>query len=70
MPRLRPSITVAGAVAAALVLTSAAVAVPARAAAPAAACAGVSTPGQKHDAETLQRIEQAWLAAEYHGHRD
>lgn len=36
----------------------------------AAICAQVATPHQKKDAETLQRIEQAWLAAEYHGRRD
>jgi hypothetical protein len=34
----------------------------------AAACAAISTPDQKRDAETLQRIEQAWLTAEYRGH--
>jgi hypothetical protein len=33
-----------------------------------AACDTVATPDQKHDAETLQRIEQAWLTAEYRGH--
>jgi hypothetical protein len=33
-----------------------------------AACDAVATPDQKHDAETLQRIEQAWLTAEYRGH--
>ncbi|OOG45878.1 hypothetical protein [Rhodanobacter sp. C01] len=36
----------------------------------AAACAGIATPDQKHDASTIQRIEQAWLTAEYHGHRE
>lgn len=35
-----------------------------------AACAQVATPDQKKDAATLQRIEQAWLAAEYRGHRE
>lgn len=54
--------------------TLGAAALPARAvsAAPttAAACAQVATPHQKKDAETLQRIEQAWLTAEYHGHRE
>jgi hypothetical protein len=35
-----------------------------------AVCARVWTPDEKPDAETLQRIEQAWLSAEYHGHRD
>lgn len=42
----------------------------ARAADPsAAACVGIATPDQKRDATTIQRIEQAWLTAEYHGHR-
>jgi hypothetical protein len=35
---------------------------------PAAACAQVATPDQKRDADTIQRIEQAWLTAEYRGH--
>lgn len=43
----------------------------ARAADPSAAeCAGIAMPEQKHDATTIQRIEQSWLAAEYHGHRE
>jgi len=33
-------------------------------------CARIATPDQKHDATTIQRIEQAWLTAEYHGHRE
>ncbi len=36
----------------------------------AAECARIATPDQKHDAATIQRIEQAWLTAEYHGHRE
>jgi len=36
----------------------------------AVACAGIATPDQKRDASTIQRIEQAWLTAEYHGHRE
>jgi hypothetical protein len=35
-----------------------------------AACARISTPHQAKDAETIQRIEQAWLTAEYTGHRE
>jgi len=43
----------------------------ARAADPSAvACAGIAAPDQKRDATTIQRIEQAWLTAEYHGHRE
>jgi hypothetical protein len=30
-------------------------------------CAGISTPNQKKDEETIRRIEQDWLTAEYHG---
>ena len=30
-------------------------------------CAQVSTPDQKKDEETIQRIEQGWLTAEYRG---
>jgi hypothetical protein len=30
-------------------------------------CAAVSIPNQKKDENTIQRIEQAWLTAEYHG---
>lgn len=36
----------------------------------AASCTQVSTPNQKKDGETIRRIEQAWLTAEYHGHRE
>jgi hypothetical protein len=30
-------------------------------------CAAVSTPDQKEDEDTIRRIEQGWLTAEYHG---
>lgn len=41
----------------------------ARAADPSPAeCAQIATPDQKHDATTIQRIEQSWLTAEYRGH--
>lgn len=43
----------------------------ARAADPSAAeCARIATPDQKRDATTIQQIEQAWLTAEYRGHRE
>lgn len=35
--------------------------------APHADCAAVSTPDQKKDEDTIRRIEQAWLTAEYRG---
>ena len=36
---------------------------------PHADCAAVSTPDQKKDEDTIRRIEQAWLTAEYRGNR-
>ncbi|PXV59033.1 hypothetical protein SAMN04487785_11749 [Dyella jiangningensis] len=33
-----------------------------------AECAKIATPSQQRDAATIQRIEQAWLTAEYRGH--
>lgn len=43
----------------------------ARAADPSATeCAHIATPDQQRDTATIQRIEQAWLTAEYRGHRE
>jgi hypothetical protein len=40
---------------------------PAPATAVHADCAAVSTPNQKKDEDTIRRIEQGWLTAEYRG---
>jgi hypothetical protein len=40
---------------------------PAPSAPPRADCAAISTPNQKKDEDTLRRIEQGWLTAEYRG---
>jgi hypothetical protein len=39
------------------------------AAAPPAGCDAVSTPDQKIDEDTIRRIEQGWLTAEYRGNK-
>jgi hypothetical protein len=72
-PRLRIAIgalTAAAAVSALTLSTGASAAGPAVTSPSSPACAQVSTPHQNKDAATLQAIEQAWLTAEYRGHRE
>jgi len=59
---------VSASIATALLYAAGAVFHGANAAEPAsAACDAVALPQQKQDEDTIRRLEQAWLAAEYHG---